>query len=616
MYESINNYEKNNKIVIDNKDNLKTELKCFGIKKNVDYSKNVLTKKELFKLKSFMINNNISIRKADKSNSIVIIDKSTYIEKIENIVANGNKFKKLKKDNTMKIKKSLNNIITSINSTNNNLGFNKLIGNYKPGYIYANPKIHKNKMDPPYRPIISQIGTPTYEIAKNLNKLLNPYLDKKYMVESTYELLNILRSKKVKCKMASIDVENLFTNVPVKETTEIIIDKVFNNDSILPPKHLSEDNLRKLLLICTTETSFKTPNNEIYQQIDGVSMGSPLGPLYANFYMSMLENKIIPNLKKPPILYLRYVDDTLLLLDNFEQLYDMIDRFKQNSVLNFTSEIEKNEKINFLDVNIDKKEEKFITSVFTKPTSSDDYINYMGCCPKQYKVGVIKTLLYRAYHICGNYELLDNEFRKIKQKLVNNNFPIQLIDKTINNFLTNINKSEINKQKKDKVTLLYKNQMTSYYKEEEKHLKKIIAKYIKPKTTDNEVEVRIYYKTKKLKNLLIKNNLNETDTKDHVVYEFKCPENGCNAVSNYIGHTTNALEERLKQHIREGSIKQHMKTVHNKNLEIEKCLNNTVIIGKKRCRKELVILESILIKTKRPIINIQTENFHTILQIF
>ena len=36
-------------------------------------------------------------------------------------------------------------------------------------------------------------------------------------------------------------------------------------------------------------------------------------------------------------------------------------------------------------------------------------------------------------------------------------------------------------QKKDKVTLLYNNQMTSYYKEEEKHLRKIISKYIKPK---------------------------------------------------------------------------------------------------------------------------------------
>ena len=72
----------------------------------------------------------------------------------------------------------------------------------------------------------------------------------------------------------------------------------------------------------------------------------------------------------------------------------------------------------------------------------------------------------------------------------------------------------------------------------------------------------------------------------------------------------------MKQHVREGSIKHHLQLVHNKNLEIEKWLNHMVIIGKKNFRKELVILESILIKTKRPIINIQTENFHTILQIF
>ena len=70
------------------------------------------------------------------------------------------------------------------------------------------------------------------------------------------------------------------------------------------------------------------------------------------------------------------------------------------------------------------------------------------------------------------------------------------------------------------------------------------------------------------------------------MYEFKCSENGCNTVS------TNTLEEKMQQHVREGSIKQHMQLVHNKNIEIENCLNNTVIIGKKNCRKELVILES------------------------
>ena len=80
---------------------------------------------------------------------------------------------------------------------------------------------------------------------------------------------------------------------------------------------------------------------------------------------------------------------------------------------------------------------------------------------------------------------------------------------------------------------------------------------------------------------------------------------------NYIGHATNTIEEKMKQHARESSLKQYMQLVHNKNMEIEKCLNSTAIIEKKNSRKELVILESILIKkTKRPIINIQTKNFH------
>ena len=38
------------------------------------------------------------------------------------------------------------------------------------------------------------------------------------------------------------------------------------------------------------------------------------------------------------------------------------------------------------------------------------------------------------------------------------------------------------------------------------------------------------------------------------------------------------IRKKMKQHVREGSIKHHLQLVHNKNLEIEKCLKNTVII--------------------------------------
>ena len=360
-----------------------------------------------------------------------VIDSETYIEKINEIVSDENKFRKLNKNPTQKLKDNLNKIITTINATQNRLGFKKLVGNYNAGYMYANPKTHKNQTNPPYRTIISQIGTPTYDVAKNINRIITPYLDKQYMVESSYDLINILRIINTNCKLASIDVESLFSNVPVLETTEIIINKVFNHQSIPPPENSSPTILRDLLLKCTTQTPFTTPENKLYLQVDGVSMGSPMGPVYANFYMSHIENIIMPSLDKPPLAYMRYVDDTLLLIDDYTQLNTIITLFKNNSVLNFTSELEKNNQINFLDITIKKENSRFITSVFKKPTSSDDYINFKGCCPEQYKVGVIKTLLHRAHHLSSNYFLLDKEIDNIKQSLINNNFPIKLIDDTI-----------------------------------------------------------------------------------------------------------------------------------------------------------------------------------------
>ena len=39
--------------------------------------------------------------------------------------------------------------------------------------------------------------------------------------------------------------------------------------------------------------SFK---NDIYIQIDGVAIGSPLGPVIASIFMSELENVLIPKL--------------------------------------------------------------------------------------------------------------------------------------------------------------------------------------------------------------------------------------------------------------------------------------------------------------------------------
>ena len=183
----------------------------------------------------------------------------------------------------------------------------KIIGHYEPGYMYGNPKIHKNSTNPPLRPIVSQVGTATYSTAKWINSIIIPYLPKHFQIDSTYDFIEISRTIVEPKMLASLDVENLFTNVPVAETIQIILDNVYQHSVLPPPRHVPRVIMEQLLLICTTKTPFRTPNGELYVQCDGVSMGSPLGPTLANFYMCDLENITFSNNPslKPPV-YCRY----------------------------------------------------------------------------------------------------------------------------------------------------------------------------------------------------------------------------------------------------------------------------------------------------------------------
>ena len=65
----------------------------------------------------------------------------------------------------------------------------------------------------------------------------------------------------------------------------------------------------------------------MYKQIDGVAMGSQLGPALANISVGFYETKLISNANKPHR-YHRYVDDTFVAL-NSEKEYDDFFHFSQ-----------------------------------------------------------------------------------------------------------------------------------------------------------------------------------------------------------------------------------------------------------------------------------------------
>ena len=106
-------------------------------------------------------------------------------------------------------------------------------------------------------------------------------------------------------KLVSFDVKSLFTNVPLVKTIDLILKRIYD-------KHEKTTNIgRKKMkdLITLVNVSF-TFNNNIYQQKDGVAMGSPLGPVFARIIMVELENSIVPKLNS----HLRFWNFMLMIL--------------------------------------------------------------------------------------------------------------------------------------------------------------------------------------------------------------------------------------------------------------------------------------------------------------
>ena len=202
---------------------------------------------------------------------------------------------------------------------------------------------------PKLHPIVSSIRTFNYDLVRFLCNLLSPVVPDDYSCKDTFSFVSQIKNSNYSGKfLVSYNVSSLFTNIPLQETIDIAINLIFNHN---PNLNITKKELKKLFFFATSQIHFLF-NSKFYNQIYGVTMGSPLAPVLANIFMGFYESKWLNecNLNKSKF-YLRYVDDILAAFEKEQDSLNFLN-FLNNKHPNikFTIEKQVNHSMSFLDV--------------------------------------------------------------------------------------------------------------------------------------------------------------------------------------------------------------------------------------------------------------------------
>ena len=212
--------------------------------------------------------------------------------------------------------------------------------------------------------------------------------------------------------MVSFDVVSLFTNIPLKESIDLAVSYITEGN---PSLKLSKTDLTKLFSFATSQTNFLF-NGKMYDQIDGVAMGSPLAPVLANLFLGHYENIWLNKYQGPSLhFYRRYVDDTFCLFNN-EQDALLFFNFlsSQHTNIKFTMDKESNKMLAFLDVYINNKDpSNLLMSVYRKKTFTGLLTNFYSFTSYSYKIGLIRTLVDRAYKINNTLAKFNDDVKNL-----------------------------------------------------------------------------------------------------------------------------------------------------------------------------------------------------------
>jgi hypothetical protein len=216
-----------------------------------------------------------------------------------------------------------------------------------------------------------------------------------FNVKNTVQLMNDLMDLPYdrNIRFASLDINNMYSNVPTKEVMATINKLCELNDV----EEKAKQDIMKITQVIVEQNYFSF-QNKIYVQNEGLAMGAPTSSILSEVYLQHIEHtKSAELLLRHKVEgYFRYVDDILIMYkEDRTNTRDILNDFNTITPnMKFTLEEEEN-KINYLDITITRKHDSLSFEIYRKPTTTDVIIPNDSCHPSEHKTAAIRYFCNR-----------------------------------------------------------------------------------------------------------------------------------------------------------------------------------------------------------------------------
>ena len=417
----------------------------------------------------------IEIKKADKTNTIVIMNKEDYSNQlVTKCHLSTNSYEEVQNGIDSTVFKKLSQLCTKHGGclTENERKFimNK---DWKESNFYVLPKINKSKTilqeierqqsscinmkmpdDLTSRPIVSGPKSVTKGISKILEKLLTPLVShlRTYLKDERDFLRKFPRNIGPNAYIMCCDVIGLYSNIP--NDLGLTAMEYWTNKL----RHLIPSRFTNSFIIEGTkfvlENNYFTFNNTTWHQLIGTAMGKEVASPYACLTVGFLEETILFPTLLPARYghtlaatiieqYYRFVDDGITALpkivdpEQFKETLNMMHPSIQFTITQPTTTTLNNEQMDwttFLSLKIyNNTAGKIITDIHYKETNTHDYLHYDSHHPSHVKNNIPYCLAKTIIVSTSDEAMMEKNLTDLAQWLKNCGYPAKIIQRGIHN---------------------------------------------------------------------------------------------------------------------------------------------------------------------------------------